>query len=918
MQVNLTGAWLTRTILLYVGQAQAAFTTSGPYPAAEMDTARNDNSVLTFTVPASNITGYIPLTLTYQPFPLDASSAAPPPTNWTGLDWLFATAVSCPDGWLVDGYECDACPSGGYCPGGGRVWPLPGYWSWNEVAAPTACALPLACPGALSQSQLAADGARQTSNCAEGFTGPLCASCAAGYYQVSQRCLSCGLQSTDRDELGVLLTVALALFVSMAVCVATLSPTALSSAVSSLLFVQHLSVIGKLGASQVPSDMTWLSQVFGVLSLLNWEPGFIKAGCVTPELSFLSVYAATLGMVVLTSGMFTAASLLRAVAPWRRWQRKAGGHHAEPVQPPLSPLSSHSVRKSDAGDARRSSGEGPAEKPWQWRFRARLTHSHLILGSILYLRLTTLNLQALNCTDVQLSEGGDLQSVLSIDLSTRCYEGAHLAAAIVVVWPSLFLFSIGFPLLSAALLWRSFHGAAKRTLSSAISTEGKAVELASMERSVGSRQMLRSSTASSSGWTSPVAVSAPCSPMGAGPRRAVAVQALLVYKAAEPSSALISGSRLSRTHERARQLSRDEEKEQVEVEEDVQWDERNEQSQSSPPGTGRCSTESATTASDPEPALHRRGPSLSRPPRLPTLSIRARPTVAPLSPSTEPAVKMPALEEVAEDRLSATKREAGVDKQPTQPPLLRPLSSTKVALRLLVKDERRQEWFGFLYRQLKGELYYFRLLLLATSFGFACVSVLPTSATERLFLTGVAFLLDTAIITAATPFETDRRNFLSVCTSCIGVVQCMIMLALVQLQLSAGSDDGVDVGHSTQSQGVSASPSDELLGVSDAAAQFELILGSLCIATAVGLSLLHWRSIVDSLREKLCHTGEVLRQRLRRWRSADGGVEAVDPLQCRRDSSVQPPPMPRNRGGIVEMAPVRLGDADSSMLSSFN
>ena len=101
---------------------------------------------------------------------------------------------------------------------------------------------------------------------------------------------------------------------------------------------------------------------------------------------------------------------------------------------------------------------------WRARFDARLVHAHLILGSAVYLRLTTMTLQALQCQPVVLQPDAAPTSVLTVDLSTVCYRGAHLVTAILAAWPVMFLFCIGFPLLTAAILYRSFHHAAKRAL----------------------------------------------------------------------------------------------------------------------------------------------------------------------------------------------------------------------------------------------------------------------------------------------------------------------------------------------------------------------------------------------------------------------------------------------------------------------
>jgi hypothetical protein len=134
-----------------------------------------DNSVLTFMLAASNSTGYLHMMMTFTPPPATTDPSLPPPTpsNWTGTDWLYLTPVVCTTGWIVNGV-CSACPSGAYCPGGGRVWPIPGYWSYSEVSPPVPCSLPIACPGALASASVSDEGSRSTSVCAEGYVGTFC------------------------------------------------------------------------------------------------------------------------------------------------------------------------------------------------------------------------------------------------------------------------------------------------------------------------------------------------------------------------------------------------------------------------------------------------------------------------------------------------------------------------------------------------------------------------------------------------------------------------------------------------------------------------------------------------------------------------------------------------------------------------
>ena len=820
-----------------------------PSCLAGLELLGDDNSVLSFTLPASNssFAGYLVLQMYYMPLPESATAPQPAEVQWVGSDWLYATPVPCTTGWLIDG-DCAPCPTGGYCPGGGRVWPLPGYWSYSEKALPVACALPRACPGALSTPQLSADGSRVTSVCSAGFTGSFCTACDAGYYSSSSRCLSCGLQEVEKLELSILVIIAAGLFFLMAICVAVLSANGLSMAVAAILLIQHFAVVGKLAGQQVPEDLTWLATFFSVLSMLNFDVTFVKPGCVVASVSFLTVYWITLCIIVLTSGLFSLASLLRVRL--LRSRRSAG-----PVI------------------------------PWRWRFKARFVHSHLILGSILYLRVTTMTLQALHCTDVQLEEGGAFVSVLLIDLTTRCYEGAHLLTAVALAWPLLLLFTLGFPLLSAALLYRHFSREAERTqltswrqegaeehsrsagkrrrqlsLSAGFSggKEADGVELTAVQRDElfgsAASSMLSRDCSSSSGFSTPVATSAPSSPQ------------------------LFDHPALSRKGPSKRPLL-----------------------------TYRHGLRSAMSRVSPSPpalvdAVARFGSAASRPVSpSPQWTAAAREEMAadrvdcPSSiEQSRVAVPSQALQQSSEGSAAQLEQPLSKLQRMGSEELL--TSSTRAALRALVKDERKQELLGYLFRQLRGEAYYFRVFFLATSFGFACVAVLPTDPTLRLFLTGLFFLIDAFIVTAATPFDSWWRNLLSACMSLVGVVQILALLALVQLGLSSG-DGTVDLGHSTTGQKDSQDPSDALTGVSYEAAQLELILGLLCVGELIAVAAVHRRTLkVVALRAHAAARGWSRRQseqleRLSDWMgermlAARTRVVEVNARECRRDSVV--------------------------------
>ena len=762
----------------------------------------SDNSVLMFTAPVFNLTGYLPLVITFN-----NSVDAPPAAisdgsfialkNWTGSDWMYYTAVQCDTGMIV-GLYCEPCPTGGYCPGGGRVWPLPGYWSFSETSVPVPCVLPQACPGALSDPTFAPDGTRFTEVCADGYTSQYCGTCADGYYSAQPRCLSCGLESAELMELVALVVIAFVLFLSLSVAVATASANQLSTAVSAVLVVQHLSVVGKLAAQQVPASLTWLVQAFSVLSMLNFDIQFIKPGCVVGELSFLTVYWCTVGLMLCVSALFVVASGARALLSRRAEERDR--------------VTIRAIRSDRAG------------LHWQWRFRARLIHSHLILGSILYLRLTTMGFQAINCTNV-LQSDGSYERLLSIDLTTRCYEGVHLYSA-PFIWLLLVVGSLGFPALCFWLLYRSFHGSVRTTV-----------------------QPYASSSAFGSPATAPMGSPIDAKKAGGGDTSRepgvemskLDITARLTHASQSPTSGKtlflashhvkgvksISSQALffARTPT-ARRLS-------------GRWEE---QATSRGESVDMQATRSPVSSASWDSPQHFA--------RSPTVTVADR-----VGQHTR--------------HRTATELAAAFARSALATPQWRKVSeSTKQLYRQLGKDNRRQETLGYMYRQLKGELYFFRLLFFATSFGFAAVSVLPSNPTLRLFLTGVFLVFDLFTTCALLPFETWWRNVLSVVLSWLTVVQMFVMLALVQLGLSTDGSSSVDLGHSTTAQHNSDDPNSSLTGDSNAAAKYELYLGVEVIFAMVAIAYVHRDYVKRALRwtsAKLVQAWRLSSERLIQW-----------------------------------------------------
>ena len=256
---------------------------------------------------------------------------------------------------------------------------------------------------------------------------------------------------------------------------------------------------------------------------------------------------------------------------------------------------------------------------------------------------------------------------------------------------------------------------------------------------------------------------------------------------------------------------------------------------------------------------------------------------------------------VGPDGLDAEKGTARVRVKEERAERRRQLRVVKQAMRELGKDLRRQEMLGYMYRNLKGELYYFRLLLFVTSLAFSAVAVLPTDPTLRLFLTGLCFCLDTLVICTLLPFEVWWKNLTSALTSFLGVIQILITLALINLGLRDSSGSSVDLGHSSQAQQASAAPASDLTGFYSEAGWFEMWLGIGVAIDCVIIVYVHRLNVRKSLwsllgwgEEGVKRTAQRLRGHRHNRQIQDAPVVELEANMARRDSAL-PPPAPKRK-----------------------
>eukprot|EP00698_Gefionella_okellyi_P016594 TRINITY_DN4759_c0_g1_i2.p1 TRINITY_DN4759_c0_g1~~TRINITY_DN4759_c0_g1_i2.p1 ORF type:complete len:1246 (+),score=296.69 TRINITY_DN4759_c0_g1_i2:735-4472(+) len=117
------------------------------------------------------------------------------------VDALYYTD-DCPfEGYYGRGLDCRPCPEGGYCPGGYRMWPLAGWYTFSEYdGAVYPCVPASACLGG------------RASSCDVGYESDICAVCSLGYYRAdAQRCALC----SDGVTLAALLVVQMALVITL-------------------------------------------------------------------------------------------------------------------------------------------------------------------------------------------------------------------------------------------------------------------------------------------------------------------------------------------------------------------------------------------------------------------------------------------------------------------------------------------------------------------------------------------------------------------------------------------------------------------------------------------------------------------------------------------------------------------------------
>jgi len=384
--------------------------------------------------------------------------------NATGL--LYFSVSEClgkegPESWWPDGAGgCTFCPRGCDCIGGGRCLPLPGYWSYNENQLPFACNFADACPGGAAQ-QMTSDGVIYTNTqvCTAGYTGAGCATCDDGYFQQNGRCIACG--GTDQTaQMVSMIIAAAAVTLCLSIGVATLEPLHLVWLVLAFTLTQQLSAVGAQGALSIPEPAgSALATLFTWLSLTNFNLEILRPGCSIPRFTFITLFLGTLVLILFTAAMFVISCLVRLFLQLR-WGR-AG--QLNTLSDDARLLLTQAALQQAKVDPTRAAMNSKlfVVAPWE-DFRRRCTHSLLILCTIFFLKLTTLQMKLMQCTYapapadalLQVESTTKLDLYLKTDLQTLCWRGTHLGV-VMLSFVIFIVYTLGFPLTTFILLTRA-------------------------------------------------------------------------------------------------------------------------------------------------------------------------------------------------------------------------------------------------------------------------------------------------------------------------------------------------------------------------------------------------------------------------------------------------------------------------------
>eukprot|EP00698_Gefionella_okellyi_P010305 TRINITY_DN2665_c0_g3_i2.p1 TRINITY_DN2665_c0_g3~~TRINITY_DN2665_c0_g3_i2.p1 ORF type:complete len:3735 (+),score=895.51 TRINITY_DN2665_c0_g3_i2:675-11207(+) len=219
---------------------------------------------LAFSTPRTTFSGYTNLTVLN------------PDGGYTVFTDAFFTE-DCPyPGQWGRGVDCKNCTVGAICPGGYRLWPLPGYWASSEFAGYVTQCLPGRCLGGREPV------------CALGYRGEVCAQCDSGFYDAGLQCLPCAEPYVQ----GFLLLAQFAFSLILLLIILLASDATLNNVQFIFSCARVLWIVSSDGGEGLPPVV---GQVYGIFGLFAGDLTFVRPGC-TGFTSFLQLFGVNVGI----------------------------------------------------------------------------------------------------------------------------------------------------------------------------------------------------------------------------------------------------------------------------------------------------------------------------------------------------------------------------------------------------------------------------------------------------------------------------------------------------------------------------------------------------------------------------------------------------------------------------------------------
>jgi hypothetical protein len=219
--------------------------------------------------------------------------------------------------------------------------------------------------------------------------------------------IDCLPNFTDRISLICKIAAAALLYFSIGIMIIFLQDVKLGFLVGWIIFIQQLVTTG----AKAISGLQWsgivgtiIANIYLILSVVNLDVTYVKAGCNIPAYDFVVFFWSTMIFFLIVIALFTLCAIIYALR-----------------------LTAEQI-SADNCKSRYSA------------WRKRQLHALFMFGALIYLQCTQRMFRAIACQDI------NGVSVLIIENSTRCWQGAHYSVAIFSIF-FIILYSVGFPLL---------------------------------------------------------------------------------------------------------------------------------------------------------------------------------------------------------------------------------------------------------------------------------------------------------------------------------------------------------------------------------------------------------------------------------------------------------------------------------------